>query len=46
MEINEANESLNFSRNLVGPHSTYLDMVDEVDKKKASRVKMLLAKSK
>ena len=46
MEIDEANKSLNFSRNLVGPHPTYLDIVDEVNKKEASRVKMLLAKSK
>jgi hypothetical protein len=45
-EIDEANKSLNFSKNLVGPHPTYLDMIDEVEKKEASRVKMLLAKSK
>ena len=30
-EIDEANKSLNFSKNLVGPHPTYLDMIDEVE---------------
>jgi hypothetical protein len=46
MDFDEANKSLNFSRNLVGPHPTYIDIIDETNKKEENRVKMLLAKSK
>lgn len=46
MDFDEANKSLNFSRNLVGPHPTYIDIIDDTNKKEANRVKMLLAKYK